>query len=456
MNRYGILAAYLPVFDNIVGQMQHDLFHVYTVDEHTMFLVRNLRRFTVPKHDHEFPLCSRIIKRIPKPELLYIAGFFHDIAKGRGGDHSELGATDAIEFCQHHSLSRYDTNLVAWLVRNHLYMSTSAQRKDFTDPTVVREFAGHVGTQERLDYLYLLTVADIRATSPSLWNSWKDSLLADVYYAATRAYRRGLGNLESISDRIEESKAEAERRLMQEGISSSVMDNYWDSLEDDYFLRHSIDEITWHANAILNADLDDLPIILVREQTHRGGTEVFVCARDIDYVFATITATLDRLGFDITDARITTSRQGYTLDTFIILEGNGEIITNPHRIEEIISQLRELLKAPSIDLVLAKTTRQTLPRQLKHFPIPTQVSFHDDERNQRTIMEVTTRDQPGLLAKIAAALVKNNIRLQNAKVATFGERAEDIFFITDKELQPITDRSRQEMLRETIVEMLDQ
>ena len=456
MNRYGVLAAYLPAFDNIVGQMQHDLFHVYTVDEHTLFLVRNLRRFTVPEHEHEFPLCSRIIKRIPKLELLYIAGLFHDIAKGRGGDHSQLGAVDVIDFCQHHGLSMYDTNLVAWLVRNHLYMSMSAQRKDFTDPAVIMEFASFVGTQERLDYLYLLTVADIRATSPSLWNSWKDSLLADVYYTATRAYRRGLGNLESISDRINESKSIAAARLLEQGLDKSTIEAYWNNIEDDYFLRHSVDEIVWHANAILKTDLDNLPIILVRELTHRGGTEVFVCARDIDYVFATITATLDRLGFDIIDARITTSRQGYTLDTFIILENNGEIITNPHRTEEIISQLTELLKAPSIDLVLAKTARQSLPRQLKHFPLPTHVSFREDERNERTIMEVTTRDQPGLLAKIAAALVKNGIRLQNAKVATFGERAEDIFFITDRALHPITDEGKQAKLKDTIVEMLGQ
>lgn len=454
MNRYGILAAYLPEFANIVGQMQHDLFHVYTVDEHTMFLVRNLRRFTVKEFEHEFPLCSSTIKTIPKLELLYIAGLFHDIAKGRGGDHSTLGAQDAIAFCQHHGLSTYDTNLVAWLVRNHLYMSTTAQRRDISDPDVIFEFANFVGSQEKLDYLYLITVADIRATSPSLWNAWKNSLLLDLYYAASRAYRRGLGNPESLSERITESKNLAREKLLKQGVDENRINEYWSYLEDDYFIRYSVDEIVWHASAILDSKELRLPIILVREQTQRGGTELFVCAKDVRYVFATITATLGRLGLSITDARIATSRLGYTLDTFIVLEKDGGIITDRHRIDEIINELDRVLVAPDIKYVFSSTANLAVPRQLKHFPLATRVLFQPDEKNQRTIMEVVARDHPGLLAKIAAALVKCDVRLQNAKIATFGERAEDIFFITNKDQTPIDDENRQDEIKTEIINMV--
>lgn len=454
MNRYGVLASYLPAFANIVGQMQHDLFHVYTVDEHTMFLVRNLRRFTVKEFEHEFPLCSMIIKTIPKLELLYIAGLFHDIAKGRGGDHSTLGAQDAINFCQHHELSNYDTNLVAWLVRNHLYMSTTAQRRDISDPEVIQEFSNYVGNQEKLDYLYLITVADIRATSPTLWNAWKNSLLLDLYYAATRAFRRGLGNPESLSERINESKNQALQQLTKQGVDEKRITKYWSHLEDDYFIRHSADEIVWHAAAILTPKDLQLPIILVREQTQRGGTELFVCAKDVRYVFATITATLGRLGLSITDARITTSALGYTLDTFIVLEKDGDIITNKHRIDEIIKELHRLLIAPDIKHIFDSTTNLPMPRQLKHFPLATKVMFRPDEKNQRTIMEVVARDQPGLLAMIAGALVKCDVRLQNAKIATFGERAEDIFFITNKDQTAIDDENKQDQIKNEIIKML--
>lgn len=454
MNRYGVLAAYLPVFSNIVGQMQHDLFHVYTVDEHTMFVVRNLRRFTVPEFAHEFPLCSKIINRIPKQELLYIAGFFHDIAKGRGGDHSQLGATDAIEFCEQHGLSRYDTSLVAWLIRNHLTMSTTAQRKDISDPEIINQFASMAGSQDRLDYLYLLTVADIRATSPGLWNSWKNALLAELYHAASRALRRGLENPESISERIQEVRSLAQKQLQALNIDSDRIAAHWDSLDDDYFIRHSVDEIVWHAAAVMTTDENDLPIVLVREKTHRGGTEIFVCTRDTDYVFAVITATLGRLGLNITDARITTSKQGYTYDTFIVLENDGKIISDKPRINDIIDQLTGLLKHPDVEQALNSLSTQTLPRQLKQFPMPTSVTFRPDEHNNRTIMEVIARDQPGLLAKISAAMVKGEALLQNAKIATLGERAEDIFFITDRDHAPYCSEEKQTQLEALIIGML--
>ena len=455
MNRYGVLAAYIPVFANIVGQMQHDLFHVYTVDEHTMFLVRNLRRFTVEEFAHEFPLCSKIIKKIPKPELLYLAGFFHDIAKGRGGDHSELGAEDALDFCKQHGLSQYDSNLVSWMVRYHLKMSVTAQRKDIGDVMVIREFAEFVGSQEKLNYLYLLTVADIRATSPSLWNSWKDSLLAELYLTTTRAFRRGLENPIDMSEQINEIKTDALAELINRNFNQHDIEEFWSTLEDDYFTRHSVNEIIWHTMALLNSKGDDLPLILVREETHRGGTELFVCTHDVKYVFALITAGIERLGLSIIDARIITSNTGLVLDTFILLESDGQVIRDKHRIEDIKIKLKDLLSNSTYDNLLSNQPKHLMSRRLKHFPIATEITFRSDTRNLFTIMELYTRDQHGLLARVAMGLVENGAQILNAKIATFGERAEDIFYITNEQNKPIESVEQLNKIRETIIQLLD-
>ena len=455
MHRYGVLASYIPMFGKIEGLMQHDLFHVYTVDQHTLFLLRNLRRFMAPKFGHEFPLCSNIIKTVPKPELLYLAGLFHDIAKGRGGDHSELGAHDAMEFCLRHGLSNFDASIVAWLVKNHLIMSTTAQRKDISDADVINQFAETVGSQERLNYLYLLTVADIRATNATLWNSWKDSLLAELYYTATRTFRHGLRNPAAEIDRQQETKTAVKEQLKDDGFAANEIHDYWDSLESDYLIRYSVDEIVWHMRSILTTPADQLPIVLVREQTHRGGTELFVYAEQHNHVFAIITAVLERQGLTITDARITSSNRGFTLYTFIVLESNGEVISDKFRIYHIIDALRKHLPKTDIAQLYANQPKRPLPRQLKHFPIPTEVLFRDDSRNKRTILEVVARDQPGLLAKIALALVKCKVKVQNAKIATFGERAEDIFFITDLNQQPLAEEEQFEELRKTITSLLE-
>lgn len=455
MNRYGVLAAYVPVFGNIVGQMQHDLFHVYTVDEHTMFLVRNLRRFTVDKFANEFPLCSKLIKKIPKQELLFLAGFFHDIAKGRGGDHSELGANDAIDFCKRHGLSQYDTNLISWLVRNHLIMSVTAQRKDTSDPEVICDFAKLVGSQEKLNYLYLLTVADIRATAPGLWNSWKDSLLIELYTATSRAFRRGLENPIDLAEKIAEIKASALADLLKQGLGQENIETFWQSLEDDYFMRHSEDEIIWHTQSVRASNPDNFPLIIIREQTHRGGTELFVCTHDEKYIFALITAGIERLGLTIIDARIITSKTGYALDTFILLESNGEIIKDPHRIDDIKHKLHSLLDKPTYESLLASQPSKLMSHRLKHFPIATEITFRSDTRNLITIMEVVTRDQPGILARIAMALVECKAQLLNAKIATFGERVEDIFYITNEENKPIESVDQLNKLRGNIIQLLD-
>ncbi len=452
MNRYGILAAYLPVFANIVGQMQHDLFHVYTVDEHTLFVIRNLRRFTVPEFHDEFPLCSELIARVPKPELLTIAGLFHDIAKGRGGDHSELGARDAEQFCREHGLSHYDTRMVSWLVENHLVMSTTAQRKDISDPEVIHGFAERVGDQVHLDYLYLLTVADIRATSPTVWNNWKDALLKDLYHATSRALRRGLENPLVQSERIAEVKQQAQIKLHAAGVAADELNALWDELGDEYFLRYSVDEIIWHSRSILEHDPQDLPLVLIRKETHRGGTEIFVYMHEHAGVFAQITAILAQLGLDVAEARIISSTDGFTLDSFIVLEEDGTPISEGYRIQELLDTLRRELAHPQ--LIPTEVTRR-LPRQIRHFRFPTDVRFSEDQRNQRTIMEVVAYDRPGLLSLVGAAMVACGIGLHTAKIATFGERAEDVFFITDEQGEPIHDSEQLEALRHAVIDQLD-
>lgn len=451
MNRYGVLAAYLPAFEKIVGLMQYDLFHVYTVDEHILMVVRNVRRFTVPEFAHELPFCSELIQRIPKLEILYLGALFHDICKGRGGDHSDLGANEARDFCLHHGLGQYDANFVAWLVKNHLIMSMTAQSKDISDPEVIRIFAETVGDQTHLDYLYLLTIADIRGTNPSLWNNWRDALLTELYRSTKQALRRGLENPIDMAELIKETRYEA-LQIIANVQPRSAVESLWNEFDDEYFMRHSADEIAWHTLAIFSSTTDDLPLIVVREETERGGTEIFVYTHDQDYLFAMITMTLDQLGLDILDARIFTSRHGYTLDTFIVLDLSGAVIRNSFRVQEIISTLKDQLKRKSVDKV--RVSRR-IARQLKHFQIPTQVNFSSDRHNRHTIAELITADRPGLLARVGQALVECGVRVQNAKIATIGARVEDVFFITDNNNMPLTSESQYSALRDAIIRHLN-
>ncbi len=451
MNRFGVLGAYLPEFGRIVGQMQHDLFHVYTVDEHTLFVLRNVRRYMGADYRSEFPLCSELMEQIPKREVLYIAALFHDVAKGRGGDHSELGAHEVLRFCREHGLSDYDGRLAAWLVRNHLLMSGTAQRKDTSDPEVVNEFAVAMGDRIHLDYLYLLTIADIRATSPTLWNSWKGTLLNELYNATRNALRRGLANPVDADQLIAETKDEARARLHDRAVTPAAVDAFWARLDDDYFLRYTIDEIAWHTQTIATAADTAAPLILIRQQTQRGGTEIFVYTPRRDNLFALITSTLDQMGLDITDARILPSRDGYTLDTYIVLEEDGAPVRDAYRVQELEGTLYDLLAHP--DPTPPQVLRR-ISRQVKHFPLPTEVTFQQDENNSRTIMEVITSDRPGLLSQIGKALMECNVRLQNAKIATLGARVEDIFFITDAANRPLHDAQQTEQLADRIKELL--
>ncbi|MDA1108176.1 MAG: [protein-PII] uridylyltransferase [Proteobacteria bacterium] len=448
MHRYGVLGAYIPAFGEVEGQMQHDLFHVYTVDEHTLFLLRNLRRFALPAFAREFPLCSEIFQRLPKPEILYLAGLFHDIAKGRGGDHSALGAEEALAFCLHHGMSTYDARVVAWLVKHHLVLSSTAQREDINDPEVITRFASVVRDATHLDYLYLLTVADIRATNPTLWNSWKGALLGELYRAAAGALRRGLENPLDQAERIRTTQAEARDLLRAYAVDEDAVTDFWRNLGDDYFLRHEADEIAWHTEAVVRAGATDAPLLLIRH-SDQCGTELFLYTRDQDRLFALTTAALDQMALTIVDARIITAQNGYTLDTYRVLEESGAAVTQPQRMQEIVRALAHTLAQGAIAPVSRRTRSQ-----IKHFNVPTRITFTDDARNQRSVLEVISADRPGLLSAIGRAFMECGVRLQNAKIATLGARAEDIFYITNRENQPLNN-DQQAHLQTTILRYID-
>lgn len=452
MNRYGVLAAYLPSFALIVGRMQYDLYHAYTVDEHTLFVVRNMRRLSMPEHAHEVPLGHEVFKQLPKPELLYLAGLFHDIAKGRGGDHSELGALEAERFCLEHGLSRQDAQLVAWLVRHHLVFSMTAQRKDISDPAVVNEFAALVGTTTRLDYLYALTVADVRGTNPNLWNSWRASLFSELYHAAKRVLRRGLDNAPESDELAREVQAEARELLAARRFDLGRCEAVWAGLEQDYFLRHSADEVAWHTQAMAEAGPDALPLVVLRSRTARGSTEIFIYARLHPRLFALTTSVLDQLGLDIVDARIISTRSGRALNTFLVLDHEGRPIDDHYRLEEIAQVLRSRLRDPD---QAPPPVRLHTPRRLKQFRVPTRIEFTQDHAHRWTVMELQTGDRPGLLSSVGKALAECEVNVASAKIATVSEQADDVFFITEMDLSPVTDPRRQKAIRAALERELE-
>ncbi len=452
MNRYGILNAYLPSFAHIVARMQYDLFHIYTVDEHTLFVIRNLRRFSLEKHNDELPFCNDIFLLIAKPELLYLAALFHDIAKGRKGDHSTIGEKIASDFCDQHDLSVHDTKLVTWLVRQHLIMSKTAQREDISDPDVIHQFAQQVGSVEYLNYLYLLTVADIRATNPGLWSSWKNALLKELYIKTHSALLKGLQFPVAMTNRLLEHKKEARDELIKLGISEPVIDASWLHADDDYFLRYSADEIAWHTIAIASSREHTLPLVLLRPQSQRGSVEIFVYTINEGPIFSISTATLDQLGLTILDARIMTTLDNYVLNSFQVLEQSGTPITELNREIHICKTLRHNLLHKEVK---GGENIHRESRQAKHFPIPTHIKFTADPSGRHTIIELVTTDRAGLLSQIGSAFLQQNIHLHSAKITTIGSRVEDIFYVTNQQLQPITDSANQQKIRDEILATLN-
>jgi [protein-PII] uridylyltransferase len=442
MNLYGVLGRYIPAFGRIVGRMQYDLFHAYTVDAHTLFVVSNLRRFALERYDHEFPKLAQIFRALPRPELAYLAAIFHDIAKGRGGDHSELGAVDAEAFCLEQGLSRYDARLVAWLVRHHLKLSITAQKQDISDPQVVNAFAREVGDQARLDYLYVLTVADVRGTNPKLWNSWKATLFDELYERVKSALRRGLESPLDREELVANTQTLARVKLDAAGVAPEAVARVWDTLTDTYFLRHSADEIAWHTAALAaRAPGDTRPFVAVAEHPGRGGaTVVLVYTHGRHHSFARATAALDQQGLSIQDARITPTADGGSLDSYLVLEDTGLPINDRERQAGIERHLRRALAGRSGQ---APTVTRRVPRQVRMFTTATQVNFSADPENGRTLVEVVAGDRPGLLSEIGQVFWDQGLELHGAKIMTVGERAEDVFTLTDEAGRPLEPARRQ-------------
>ena len=443
MNLYGVLGRYIPAFGRIVGRMQYDLFHAYTVDAHTLFVLRNLRRLSQTRFDHELPKLSAVFRSLPRPELAYLAALFHDIAKGRGGDHSELGAVDAEAFCLEQGLSRYDARLVAWLVRHHLLLSVTAQKKDITDPEVVNEFARRVGDSTHLDYLYVLTIADVRGTNPKLWNAWKASLFEEFFERTQRALRRGLESPLGEAELIAETQTEAREILARDGVPAAEISRVWKDLSGAYFLRHTAEEIAWHTSLLAGRDpFDEDPIVAVRQETGRGGTAIFSYTHRRINSFARATGVLDQMGLTILDARITPTTNGFSIDTFLVLEDTGGAIHDRTRIHEIEQGLYRALRAGAGS---SYTVTRRAPRQVRMFATPTQIVWAEDDRKQRTVLELVAADRPGLLCELGKVFMAEKVQLLAARIVTVGERAEDVFYLADADSRPLDSAGRERL-----------
>ena len=427
MNQFDILGAYLPAFGRIVGRMQHDLFHVYTVDQHILQVVRNLRRFSLPEFAHEYPYCSRLMAAFPERWRLYVAALFHDIAKGRGGDHSQRGKGDAQRFCRTHGISKDDSALICFLVEQHLSMSAYAQKQDLADPEVIRRFAEIAGTEERLTALYLLTVSDIRGTSPKVWNVWKAKLLEDLYRMTRRLLR---GETVSPLTGLDERMEDARRMLRLRGLRPGVESALWEQLDTAYFLRHDSEEISWHALTLYYRHETREPIVRGRLNPAGAGLQVMIYTIDQPELFARICGFFARLGYSIVDAKIHTTRHGYALDSFALLDTGNQL---PYRdmISLIDHDLAEHLKKQA---PLAPPPQSRISRQVRHIPLTPEVSIRADESSNNYILSITAADRSGLLYAIARTLANHHVRLFTAKIATLGERVEDTFLICGAEL----------------------
>jgi len=428
MNQTSVLGRYLWVFRRIVGQMQHDLFHVYTVDQHILMVLRNVRRFFIAEHAHEYPSCSQLAAGWDKPWLLYVAALFHDIAKGRGGDHSDLGATEVRRFCRQHGIGRDDAGLVEFLVREHLTMSRAAQKSDLSDPDVIAGFAARVGSERRLTALYLLTVADIRGTSPKVWNAWKGKLLEDLY----RLTLRVLGGRAPDPDaEVESRKREALILLALHSLPFEAQKSLWDTLDAGYFTRHDAADIAWHTRQLSRHVGSGKSMVRARQSPLGEGLQVLVYTPDQSDLFARICGYFDQGGFSILDARIHTARNGYALDTFQVVDASA-----PEHYRELISMVEsELGRAIAQTGPLPPPGRGRVSRRVKSFPVAPRVTLRPDEKAQRWLLNISASDRVGLLYSVARVLARHNINLQLAKVATLGERVDDTFLIQGAELQ---------------------
>ena len=456
MRRYGVLGRYIPEFGAVVGQTQHDLFHIYTVDAHTMMVIRQMRQFRYRSAQERFPLATAVARTLPKIELLYIAGLFHDIGKGRGGDHSTLGAHDAARFCRRHGIGERDTELVEWLVREHLTMSATAQRQDIADPQVIHQFARRVGSPTRLDYLYALTVADINATNPKLWNSWRAALMRQLYQNTRQALRRGSSAPAERGRRAAACRAAALRRLAEAGVDEARAQALWADLGTGFFLHHSPGQVVAITRGIDAHDLADGPLVMLidfgQEHDESGATEIFLHARDRDHLFADSVAALDQAALQVTAAQLYTSATGLCFNAYVVLDRAGR----PPRLDG--AERRRLVAKLVAAIAGPKTggrARRRVPRQLRHFVMPTEVTLDTAPDAGTSTLRVVASDRPGLLAALGALFAELGISVRGARITTLGERVEDMFEITDRAKRPIAQPEEARTIANAIRERLD-
>ena len=454
MRRYGVLGRYIPEFGRVVGQMQHDLFHIYTVDAHTMMVIRNMRRFHAASRAADYPLATRVTGNLPKIELLYIAGLFHDIGKGRGGDHSEIGAGEATEFCRRHGLGDDDTELVAWLVREHLTMSTTAQRKDIHDPEVIDEFACLVLTETRLDYLYALTVADINATNPTLWNSWRATLMGQLYVETRRALRQGLDSPRRRSEHIAACRRTALDAAAERGLAEEQVLALWDEPGDDFFLHHSPMEVLTITEAVAAHDLASGALVLILDllgEDGGGASEVFVYAKDRDNLFANSVTAISRLGLRIQAASVATNASGVCFNRYIVLKERGPVPPDA----QVRERIRETMGRAALGRLTGSKPQRRLSRRQKQFATPTEVQLNTAPDGSISTLRVTAADRPGLLAHIGRLFIELELAVTRASITTLGERVEDVFEVTERDRTAVTDRSRADDVCARIRDHLD-
>ncbi|WP_435979965.1 [protein-PII] uridylyltransferase [Psychrobacter sp. DM4] len=462
MNRYGVLGNYIPAFGQVTGLMQYDLFHRYTVDAHTLFLIRILHRFTDPAYSQDFPLVSAIFQRIERKEILVLAAMFHDIAKGRGGDHSELGQIESIEFCLKHGMSLADANLVGWLTRYHLLMSMTAQKKDISDPEVVTIFANLTGNVTHLNHLYVLTVADMNATNPELWNSWRATLMKQLYSQTRRILRADIDAPNNRKDMIEATYKQALTMLDDadnQHMNRDEVLRLWDDLGDEYFLREIAEDIFWHTEAILNhppigraSDADSMPLVVLREHRELAldAVQVFVYTQDQANLFAVTMAVFDQMNLDVLDARIITATRDFALDSYVLLDRSGTLLADEDNQQKLKQRLIDAFKNPTVP----KLAHKRIPRQLRHFEVPTTIGFEFNEASNQHIMSLQTLDQPGLLSRVGQVFLEQEIEIHAARITTLGERAEDMFYISDQDDNPLS-ADKLGSLKDALIDSLD-
>lgn len=456
MMRYGILGHYIPEFGQMIGHMQYDLFHLYTVDQHTLRCIRFIRQLRYAPDKERYPFATKLMGRVQKQEILYLTALLHDLGKTIPGEHDVSGEIVARKFCERHGLNQKDTNLICWLVRNHLLFSQASQRLDLGDPEALMHFARQVHDMYHLDHLFILSLADIVSTNPKLWTGWRAEQMRQLYLETKWALRRGFDNPIDKDQWIAETQEAAIKLLEADGYNEDDIRNLWADPGDEYFLRETPENLAWHARALFDHGDSSKPLVLIGDTSDRafeGATQIFIFMKDQPNVFAAMTAALDQLHLNIQDARIITSNNNNTLDTYIVLDETGEAITDKERIEHIRKTLTAALSNPEEFPALIQ--RRT-PRQLKQFKVKPKVIISNDPIKRRTVLEVIAPDRPGLLACMGRLFMEEGLNLQNAKILTEGERVDDIFYVTDKQGNPLSDPDYCHHLQQVIIEALEE